>query len=54
MKDIKEFIENYREAFGNSAQLPLVFGYSDTAIAETKKIGGCFLKGFKKHVKETA
>ena len=45
MKDIKEFIENYREAFGENAQLPLLFGYSDIAVAETKKIGGCFFKG---------
>ena len=45
MKEIKEFIDNYREAFGEAAQLPLLFGYSDTAIAETKKIGGCFFKG---------
>ncbi len=46
MKDIKEFIENYHEAFGETAQLPLIFGYSDIAIAETKKIGGCFFKGW--------
>lgn len=45
MKEIKEFIENFVEAFGSTAQLPLVFGYSDTAIAETSKIGGCFFKG---------
>ena len=45
MKDIKEFINNYREAFGETAQLPLLFGYSDNAIANTKKIGGCFFKG---------
>lgn len=47
MKEIKEFIDNYREAFGEAAQLPLLFGYSDTAIAETKKIGGCFFKGLR-------
>ena len=45
MKEIKEFIENFLEAFGSTAQLPLAFGYSDTAIAETNKIGGCFFKG---------
>ena len=45
MKEIKEFIENFLEAFGSTAQLPLVFGYSNTAIAETNKIGGCFFKG---------
>ena len=43
--ELKEFIENYREAFGEGAQLPLLFGYSDTPVAETAKIGGCFFKG---------
>lgn len=43
--ELKEFIESYREAFGDSAQLPLLFGYSDTPVAETAKIGGCFFKG---------
>ena len=42
---MNEFIENYREAFGESAQLPLLFGYSDEALADTAKIGGCFFKG---------
>lgn len=43
--DIKVFIKNYREAFGEKAQLPLLFGYSDKPIANTEKIGGCFFKG---------
>lgn len=43
--DIKEFIQNYREAFGEKSQLPLLFGYSDKPIADTEKIGGCFFKG---------
>lgn len=43
--DIKEFIQNYREAFGEKAQLPLLFGYSDKPIGDTEKIGGCFFKG---------
>lgn len=42
---LKEFIESYREAFGGNAQLPLLFGYSDTPVAQTAKIGGCFFKG---------
>ena len=41
----KEFIQNYIEAFGTKAPLPLLFGYSDKPIAETEKIGGCFFKG---------
>ena len=43
--EVKEFIESYREAFGENAQLPLLFGYSDTPVAQTAKIGGCFFKG---------
>ena len=43
--DIKEFIQNYREAFGEKAQLPLLFGYGDKPIGDTEKIGGCFFKG---------
>ena len=43
--ELKEFIQNYLEAFGETAQLPLLFGYSDVAVADTAKIGGCFFKG---------
>ena len=43
--ELREFIESYREAFGEQAQLPLLFGYSDTPAADTAKIGGCFFKG---------
>ena len=43
--ELKEFIQSYREAFGENAQLPLLFGYSDTPMAQTAKIGGCFFKG---------
>ena len=43
--DLKAFIESYREAFGENAQLPLLFSYSDEALADTAKIGGCFFKG---------
>lgn len=43
--ELKAFIENFHEAFGDTAQLPLLFGYSDTPVAPTAKIGGCFFKG---------
>ena len=43
--EIKDFIQNYREAFGCKVQLPLLFGYSDKPVADTEKIGGCFFKG---------
>lgn len=41
------FIENYKEAFGEKAELPLVFWYSDTAVASAEKIGGCLFKCMK-------
>ncbi len=42
--EIKTFISRYREAFGETAPLPLLFYYSDTMITRTEKIHGCFLK----------
>jgi hypothetical protein len=42
--EIKKFIENYREAFGETAELPIVFWYSDTPESQTEKINGCFFK----------
>ena len=43
--DTQQFIQDYREAFGQKAALPLLFGYSDQPEAATEKIGGCFFKG---------
>ena len=45
--EVKKFIENYREAFGEAAELPIVFWYSDENIGQTGKIGGCFFKGIR-------
>lgn len=42
---VNEFIQNYKEAFGNGAELPIAFWYSDVALRTTSKIGGCFFKG---------
>ena len=39
--DIQTFIQNFREAFGKNAELPLVFWYSDEQKGETEKINGC-------------
>lgn len=47
MIDKTIFINNYREAFGNSAELPIVFWYSDIAAGQTDKINGCFFKSLK-------
>lgn len=45
--NIKTFIENYREAFGPQAELPIAFWYSDRAEAPTEKVNGCLLKCLK-------
>lgn len=45
--EVKVFINNYREAFGEKAELPIAFWYSDTPLAATEKINGCFFKGLK-------
>ena len=46
--EIKKFIENYREAFGEYAELPIVFWYSDILENETAKVNGCFFKSMSK------
>lgn len=43
--EIKTFINNYKEAFGKFVQLPIVFWYSNSPIANTEKINGCLFKG---------
>lgn len=45
--NIQTFIQDFKEAFGESAELPLVFWYSDALEGETEKINGCFFKGMK-------
>lgn len=45
--NIPTFIQNYKEAFGEKAPLPLLFFYGETPMAETEKINGCFFKGLK-------
>ena len=36
---LKDFILNYKKAFGEKVELPLAFWYSDYAIAQTDKKG---------------
>ncbi len=38
------FIRNFREAFGDNAELPVGFWYSDQPVGRTEKINGCFFK----------
>lgn len=35
---IQTFLQKYKEAFGDTAPLPIAFGYSDVPEAEVKKI----------------
>lgn len=42
--DVCTFIGNYREAFGQQAELPVTFWYSDRLEAPTGKVNGCFFK----------
>ena len=43
--DIQTFISKYRQAFGETAELPLLFYYDNEPVADTEKINGCFFKG---------
>ena len=42
--DIHTFIANYQEAFGQHAELPIAFWYSDRMGASTEKVTGCLFK----------
>ncbi|MDR2084994.1 MAG: DUF169 domain-containing protein [Bacteroidales bacterium] len=39
----KQFVEYYRKGFGDKAELPLAFWYSDKAIAEPIEHKGCYI-----------
>ena len=51
MNDIKTFLQDYHEAFGDHAPLPILFYYSDTPVAIPEKTNGCMFKQLAK-VKE--
>ena len=46
--DIRQFIEDYKEAFGEKAALPIAFWHSDTPVAEPQPAIGCFFPAFEK------
>jgi len=46
--EITQFIENYKAAFSEAAELPILFWYSDTIAGKTEKINGCFFQCMKK------
>ncbi len=41
---VQEFIDNYREAFGGEAPLPIAFWYADEPLAATPKTAHCFFR----------
>ena len=43
--DIHTFMTNYREAFGERAELPIAFWYSDKQESETEKNRRLLLQG---------
>lgn len=45
--DIKVFLNNFREAFGEKVDLPIVFWFSDHSVNPVDKIGGCLFKCMK-------
>lgn len=45
--DIQTFINDYREAFSEKAELPIAFWYSDTLSGELKKTQGCLFKALR-------
>ena len=45
--DIQTFIQDFKEAFGESAEMPIVFWYSDIQEGKTEKTNGCFFKAMK-------
>lgn len=46
--DVTEFIQYYREAFGEQSELPIAFWYADSAEKEADVIKACFFKCFHK------
>lgn len=45
---IQKFIQDYREAFGEAAPLPIAFGYSHTPAEEPRKIPRCMIGAISK------
>lgn len=41
--EIKQFIELYKEAFGDAAPMPIAFGYSHTPASEIRSIPRCMV-----------
>ena len=46
--DNRQFLEDYKEAFGEKATLPIAFWHSDTPVAVPEPVNGCFFPAFEK------
>lgn len=46
--DNKQFIADYREAFGEVAALPIAFWHSDRPVTKPETVNGCFFPVFEK------
>ena len=46
--DNRQFIEDFKEAFGEKATLPIAFWHSDTPVAVPESVNGCFFPAFEK------
>ena len=44
--DNRQFVEDYKEAFGEKATLPIAFWHSDTPVAVPEPVNGCFFPAF--------
>ncbi len=45
---IQKFLQNYRDAFGEAAPLPIAFGYSNEAVAQERKVPRCIIGAIRK------
>lgn len=43
---VKEFVENFREAFGPATDLPVAFWFGVEPVAQPEKVNGCLFKAF--------
>lgn len=42
--EIQLFIRRFKEAFGEKAELPIAFWYSEDEVEKTEKLGGCMFR----------
>lgn len=51
---IESFLQRYRDALGDAAPLPVVFGYGDKPVAEIRKIPRCMIGAIRRVCEEGA